>query len=102
MSNAGVLLRASIYMRMVGRAGMESIAEYATLNANYLAARLSDAGFELAFPSRRATHEFIVTLKSEARSVSLTAMDVAKAFLDKNYHAPTTYFPMLVPECLLI
>ena len=102
MGNAGVLLRAYIYMRMVGRAGMERIAEYATLNANYLAARLSDAGFELAFPSRRASHEFIVTLKSEARSVSLTAMDVAKALLDKNYHAPTTYFPMLVPECLLI
>ena len=102
MGNAGVLLRAYIYMRMVGRAGMERIAEYATLNANYLAARLSDAGFELAFPNRRASHEFIVTLKSEARSVSLTAMDVAKALLDKNYHAPTTYFPMLVPECLLI
>jgi glycine dehydrogenase subunit 2 len=102
MGNSGVLLRAYVYMRMVGRSGMARIAEYATLNANYLAERLSDAGFELAFPTRRASHEFIVTLKSEARSVNLTAMDVAKALLDKNYHAPTTYFPMLVPECLLI
>jgi glycine dehydrogenase subunit 2 len=81
---------------------MERIAEYATLNANYLMARLRDAGFELAFPNRRASHEFIVTLKQEAKEFNLTAMDVAKALLDRNFHAPTTYFPLLVPECLLI
>ena len=102
MGNAGVLLRAYVYMRMIGRDGMERIAEYATLNANYLMARLRDAGFELAYPGRRASHEFIVTLKHESKSVQLTAMDVAKALLDRNYHAPTTYFPLLVPECLLI
>jgi glycine dehydrogenase subunit 2 len=89
-------------MRMVGREGMERVAEYATLNANYLMARLRDAGFELAFPGRRASHEFIITLKHEARDYHLTAMDVAKALLDRNFHAPTTYFPLLVPECLLI
>ncbi|MBT8088719.1 MAG: aminomethyl-transferring glycine dehydrogenase subunit GcvPB [Gammaproteobacteria bacterium] len=102
MGNAGVLLRAYVYMRMVGRTGMQRIAEYATLNANYLMARLRDAGFELAYPGRRASHEFIVTLKHEAKSMQLTAMDVAKALLDRNYHAPTTYFPLLVSECLLI
>ena len=102
MGNAGVLLRAYVYMRMIGRDGMERIAEYATLNANYLMAKLREAGLELAFPNRRASHEFIVTLRHEAKTVNLTAMDVAKALLDKNYHAPTTYFPLLVPECLLI
>ena len=102
MGNAGVLLRAYVYMRMVGRDGMRRIAEFATLNANYLQARLSDAGFELAFPKRRATHEFIITLKSESRAIDLTAMDVAKVLLDHGFHAPTTYFPLLVPECLLI
>ena len=102
MGNSGVLLRAYVYMRMLGSDGMERVAEYATLNANYLTARLRDAGFELAFPTRRASHEFIVTLKHEAKTLNLTAMDVAKALLDKNYHAPTTYFPLLVPECLLI
>jgi glycine cleavage system protein P-like pyridoxal-binding family len=60
------------------------------------------AGFDLAFPSRRATHEFIVTLKRQAKETGLTAMDVAKRLLDHGYHAPTTYFPLLVPECLLI
>jgi glycine dehydrogenase subunit 2 len=102
MGNAGVLLRAYVYMRMVGRDGMKRLAEYATLNANYLQTRLRDAGFELAYPDRRASHEFIVTLKHEAKELQLTAMDVAKALLDRNYHAPTTYFPLLVPECLLI
>ncbi|GMR17267.1 MAG: aminomethyl-transferring glycine dehydrogenase subunit GcvPB [Gammaproteobacteria bacterium] len=102
MGNAGVLLRAYVFMRMVGRDGMRRIAEYATLNANYLQARLRQAGFELAFPNRRASHEFIITLKSQAKSLQVTAMDVAKALLDRGMHAPTTYFPLLVPECLLI
>ena len=102
MGNSGVLLRAYVYMRMVGRDGMRRIAEYATLNANYLQSRLRDAGFELAYPNRRASHEFIITLKHEAKTLNLTAMDIAKALLDRNYHAPTTYFPLLVPECLLI
>ncbi len=102
MGNAGVLLRAYVYMRMVGREGMERVAEFATLNANYLMVRLRDAGFELAYPERRASHEFIVTLRHEAKELKLTAMDIAKALLDRNFHAPTTYFPLLVPECLLI
>lgn len=102
MGNAGVLLRAYVYMRMLGCDGMKRVSEFATLNANYLSSKLQEAGFELAFPARRASHEFIVTLKHEARSLNLTAMDFAKALLDKNYHAPTTYFPLLVPECLLI
>ena len=102
MGNAGVLLRAYIYMRLVGRDGMRRIGEFATLNANYLEKRLRDAGFELAFPTRRASHEFIVTLKEESKSLHVSAMDFAKALLDKGFHAPTTYFPLLVPECLLI
>ncbi len=102
MGNAGVLLRAYVYMRMIGKDGMKRIAEFATLNANYLQCRLQEAGFELAFPKRRASHEFIVTLKNESRTLHVTAMDFAKALLDKGFHAPTTYFPLLVPECLLI
>lgn len=102
MGNAGVLLRAYVYMRMVGRDGMRRIAEFATLNANYLMARLKDAGFEAAFPQRRASHEFILTLRKEAKTLHVNAMDFAKALLDRDMHAPTTYFPLLVPECLLI
>lgn len=102
MGNAGVLLRAYIYMRMLGREGMVRVAEFATLNANYMMAEAKRRGFELAIPDRRASHEFIITLKSEARELHVSAMDFAKRLLDLGYHAPTTYFPLLVPECLLI
>ncbi len=100
--NAGILLRAYVYARLLGKEGMERVGEYATLNANYLAVRLQEAGFQLAYPERRASHEFIVTLKKEAKELGVTAMDVAKRLLDYGYHAPTTYFPLLVPECFLI
>ena len=102
MGNAGVLLRAYVYARMVGREGMARVAEYATLNANYLMAELARVGFELAYPARRASHEFIVTLRRLKEQTGVTAMDFAKRLLDKGVHAPTTYFPLLVPECLLI
>ena len=102
MGNAGILLRAYAYSRLLGADGMRRVGEYATLNANYMAARLKSAGFELAFPDRRATHEFIVTLSKEAKTQGVTAMDFAKRLLDFGLHAPTTYFPLLIPECLLI
>jgi glycine dehydrogenase subunit 2 len=102
MGNAGVLLRAYVYLRMLGRQGLRRVGEYATLNANYLMERLRAVGYRPAYPQRRATHEFIVTLKSEAAEFGATAMDVAKRLLDYGFHAPTTYFPLLVPECLLI
>jgi len=102
LGNSGVLLRAYIYARLLGREGMTRVAEFATLNANYLMARLTQEGFSAAFPARRATHEFILTLKPLKDATGVIAMDVAKRLLDKGYHAPTTYFPLLVPECFLI
>src|SRR5688572_33264681 len=89
-------------MRSLGREGMSHVVEFATLNANYLLARLKKAGFEAAYPNRRASHEFIITAKKQARELNVTAMDIAKRLLDYGFHAPTTYFPLLVPECLLI
>ncbi len=102
MGNAGVNLRAYIYMRMLGREGMVRVAEFAALNANYMMKRLTAAGFEAAYPNRRASHEFIISLRRENSQFQITAMDVAKRLLDYGFHAPTTYFPLLVPECLLI
>ncbi len=100
--NVGVLLRAYVYLRMLGGDGIARVAEFATLNANYLMAELTRVGFEPAFPRRRAVHEFIVTIKQLKERNGVTAMDVAKRLLDFGHHAPTTYFPLLVPECLLI
>ena len=102
MGNTGVLLRAYVYALLLGREGMIRAAEYATLNGNYLMTILTKAGFDMALPSRRATHEFILTLKRQARDQGVTAMDFAKRLLDYGFHAPTTYFPLIVPECLLI
>ena len=85
MGNAGVNLRAYIYMRLLGREGMVRVAEFATLNANYLMKRLQAAGFEAAYPTRRASHEFIITLKRENRLYQVTAMDVAKRLLDYGF-----------------
>ncbi|CAK0743470.1 putative glycine dehydrogenase (decarboxylating) subunit 2 [Gammaproteobacteria bacterium] len=100
--NAGILLRAYAYARMLGREGMERVSEYATLNANYLLIQLAKAGFELGFPKRRAGHELVLTLRKVASENHVRAMDFAKRLLDHGFHAPTTYFPLLVPECLLI
>ena len=102
MGNAGVLLRAYFYARVLGREGLPRVGEFATLNANYVMQRLADAGFELAYPKRRATHEFIITFKKLAKQQGVNAMDLAKRLLDFGYHPPTTYFPLLVPECWLI
>ncbi|MBV1876262.1 MAG: aminomethyl-transferring glycine dehydrogenase subunit GcvPB [Pseudomonadales bacterium] len=102
MGNAGILLRAYAYARLLGHQGMHRVGEYATLNANYMAKKMSQAGFILAYPERRATHEFIITLSREAKELGVNAMDFAKRLLDYGVHAPTTYFPLLVPECLLI
>ena len=102
MGNAGILVRAYAYARLLGRDGMHRVGEYATLNANYMAKKMEQAGFNLAYPERRATHEFIVTMSREAKELGVNAMDFAKRLLDYGYHAPTTYFPLLIPECLLI
>jgi glycine dehydrogenase subunit 2 len=100
--NAGVLLRAYVYARLLGREGMHRVAEFSTLNANYLLKRLMEAGFDAAYPERRASHEFILTLKRQAKELGVNTMDFAKRMLDYGVHAPTTYFPLLVPECLLV
>jgi glycine dehydrogenase subunit 2 len=102
MGNAGILLRAYFYIRVLGKDGLHRVSEYATLNANYLLAELSKAGFTPAYPGRRASHEFLITLSQEKKQYGINAMELAKRLLDHGMHAPTTYFPLLVPECLLI
>ncbi|HAU1190930.1 TPA: aminomethyl-transferring glycine dehydrogenase subunit GcvPB [Legionella pneumophila] len=102
MGNAGILLRAYFYMLVLGKEGLLRVSEFATLNANYLLKELTKVGYTAAYPGRRASHEFILTLNSEKKNYDVTAMDFAKRLLDYGVHAPTTYFPLLVPECLLI
>lgn len=102
MGNAGILLRAYFYIRVLGREGLLRVSEFATLNANYLLHELTRVGYSAAYPGRRASHEFVLTLSQDKKQYGVTAMDLAKRLLDYGFHAPTTYFPLLVPECLLI
>ncbi|HCX32374.1 MAG TPA: aminomethyl-transferring glycine dehydrogenase subunit GcvPB, partial [Rhodocyclaceae bacterium] len=76
MGNAGVLLRAWVYARMLGREGMARVADFSTLNANYLMARLARIGLPPFFPARRASHEFVVSLKPLKDETGVSAMDV--------------------------
>ncbi len=78
------------------------IGEYSTLAANYLLKRLEAIGCQAAYPERRASHEFILTFAKQAKDNHVTALDIAKRLLDYNQHAPTIYFPLLVPQCFLI
>ncbi|MBS1212471.1 MAG: glycine dehydrogenase subunit 2 [Proteobacteria bacterium] len=100
--NIGVMLRAYVYALLLGGSGLKQVADLATLNSNYLMHRLAAAGFEPAFPSRRAAHEFIISLKKLAREHGVSAYDFAKRLLDHGLHAPTVYFPKLIAECMLI
>jgi glycine dehydrogenase subunit 2 len=102
LGNVGIMLRAYVYIRLLGASGLERVSEYATLNSNYLMKCLEKAGYEIPFGKRRASHEFIASLRNEAKDLHITAMDVAKRLLDYGFHAPTTYFPLLIAECLLI
>ena len=95
MGNIGVLLRAYIYIRILGENGLKQVAAYSTLNANYLMVKLKEIGYSLAFPSRLAAHEFILTLSLQAKTQGVSAMDVAKRLLDEGFYAPTVYFPLL-------
>ncbi len=79
MGNAGVLLRAYVYMRILGAEGMRRVGEFSTLNANYLLARLREAGFDAAYPGRRASHEFIITLQRQARELGVNGDGLCQA-----------------------
>lgn len=102
MGNAGILLRAYFYIRMLGAKGLVRVAEFATLNANYLLKELQKIGYISPYPDRLASHEFILTLQLEKKKYGTSALDFAKRILDFGCHAPTIYFPLIVPECFLI
>jgi glycine dehydrogenase subunit 2 len=98
--NAGVLVRALAYALAMGGQGLWDVATYATLNANYVLNNLP-AVFERPFGDL-CKHEALVTIRKAEKETGVKAFDVAKRLLDLGFHAPTIYFPLLVPECFLI
>ncbi len=98
--NAGIVLRAYIYMRMHGAVGIRQNSVHAVLNARYLKSKL-----ERLIPAEIDAdnmHEFVLTLKDKARFGEFNAMAFAKNLIDHGYHAPTVYFPLIVKEALMM
>ena len=97
--NFGILVRALTYMRSLGASGIAEVSREAILNANYLKARLIEA-YE---PSHAGycMHEFVLSA-SRQKARGARALDVAKRLLDFGVHAPTTYFPLIVDEALMV
>ncbi len=95
----GVFVRSYAYMRAYGPA-LREMSEVAVLNANYLLAQLRDA-YELPY-DRHCMHEFVLSARNLKREHGITALDVAKRLMDYGIHPPTVYFPLVVPEALMI
>ena len=98
--NFGVVLKAYAYILRLGREGLIRVSENAVLNANYLRKRLEEV-LEIPF-NRICMHEFVASADALAHKCGVRALDIAKALLDKGYHAPTIYFPLIVKECLMV
>ena len=95
----GVFVRSYAFLRMWGPR-LREMSEVAVLNANYVLARLKDA-YDLPF-DRLCMHEFVVSARSLKKQHGCTALDVAKRLMDYGFHPPTIYFPLIVPEALMV
>ena len=97
--NFGVILRAYAYIRLLGEVGLKEISENAVINANYIMSQLKDQ-YEL--PHHRIyTHE-VVFSASRQKALGVRALDISKRLMDYGFHPPTMYFPLVVPEALMI
>ncbi len=97
--NFGVMVKAYIYLRMLGAKGLREVSEGAIVNANYLMKGLKDY-YYLPF-DRFCLHEFVLS-GSRQKAKGVKTLDIAKRLLDYGFHAPTVYFPLIVPEALMI
>ncbi|TXT49163.1 MAG: glycine dehydrogenase subunit 2 [Spirochaetes bacterium] len=95
--NFGVLVRAYAYIRMLGRDGLRRVAENSVLNANYLRAKL-ERHYPLKY-KKACMHEFVAMGNI---APGIRTLDIAKRLIDYGFHPPTIYFPLIVPEALMI
>jgi glycine dehydrogenase subunit 2 len=102
--NIAVLLRAYAYILSLGLDGLEEVAETSVLNANYLMKKLGKIkGLETPYGIKKPRkHECVFSAKPLKNDTGVSALNVAKRLLDYGFHAPTTYFPLIVDEALMI
>ena len=98
--NFGMFVRAYTYIRMHGAAGLRQISEDAVLNANYIRAELREL-YDLPYGGRTCMHETVFAATRQ-KAQGVRALDIAKRMLDFGIHPPTVYFPLIVPEALMI
>lgn len=98
LGSVGILIRAYTYIRTLGQEGLENVGKGAIINANYLLAKLKKV-YNLPF-DRTCMHEFVLSAKGVGNN--LHALDVAKRLIDLGVHPPTIYFPLIVPEAIMI
>jgi glycine dehydrogenase subunit 2 len=98
--NFSVFLKAYAYILMLGARGLTEVSENAVLNANYLMNRLKDA-YHIPYAHIPCMHECVISAKNQGEN-GITALDVAKALIDKGFHPPTIYFPLIVKEAMMI
>ncbi|OQC09939.1 MAG: putative glycine dehydrogenase (decarboxylating) subunit 2 [Candidatus Cloacimonetes bacterium ADurb.Bin088] len=98
--NFAVLLRAYIYIKMLGAKGIRQVAENALINANYLMALMKDH-YHIQH-LEYCMHEFVADSSWQKKEFGVNTLDIAKRLLDKGFHAPTIYFPLIVPEAMMI
>ncbi len=97
--NFAIILRAYTYILMLGREGLVRVSENAVLNANYIRKKLMPY-FDLPYP-QTCKHECVFSAARQAKN-GVHALDIAKALIDRGYHPPTIYFPLIVPEAMMI
>lgn len=97
--NVNNVLRTYVYLRQLGPDGLRDVSTHAVLNANYLLSLLTGS-YDVPY-GRRCMHEFVINAMKQ-KNLGVKAMDVAKKLIDYGFHPPTTYFPLIVPEALMI
>jgi len=98
--NFGVVVRALTYILHHGTDGLRKVSRNAVLNANYLKAKLAEH-YQVAYPTP-SFHECAVTDARQQKSNGVKTLGIAKALIDRGYHPPTVYFPLVVPGVMLI
>ncbi|MDP8263083.1 MAG: aminomethyl-transferring glycine dehydrogenase subunit GcvPB [Candidatus Ancaeobacter aquaticus] len=97
--NSSVVVKAYAYIKALGAKGLKDVALYSILNANYIKEKLKDTYFVPY--ERTCMHEFVCTSKKQLEK-NIHTVDIAKALIDRGIHPPTIYFPLIVPEAMMI
>jgi len=98
--NFSVVLKAYVYILMLGKEGLARVADNAVLNANYVKEKLKGP-YKVPF-DKLCKHEFVLSISDQMARNGIRAMDIAKALIDRGFHPPTVYFPTVVHEAMMI